>query len=71
MYRQGPGYGPPGSFQPRTMTGVCHFCQLPGNYARDCPAQRPFPPPFSMLGIVPVIGTDPFMRCLALTCFSQ
>ena len=42
MYRQSPRYGPPMSFQPRPMGGVCHFCQLPGHFARECPAQRPF-----------------------------
>jgi len=42
MYRQPPRYGPPMAFQPRPMNGVCHFCQLPGHFARECPAQRPF-----------------------------
>ena len=45
MYRQGPRYGPPGSFQPRPMQGVCHYCQLPGHYARECPVMRPFSAP--------------------------
>ena len=39
---------------PRFTHGVCNYCQLPGHYARDCPAQRtsqqnfgfdPFRPP--------------------------
>ena len=25
---------------PRFTHGVCNYCQLPGHYARDCPAQR-------------------------------
>ena len=33
MYRQGPRYGSPGSFQPRPIQGVLHYCQLPGHYA--------------------------------------
>ena len=30
------------------MTGVCHYCQLPGHYGRECPAQRAFPAQFGM-----------------------
>jgi hypothetical protein len=41
-YRQ--GFVPSASYQPRTFAGVCHICQLPGHYARDCPVQRPFQP---------------------------
>ena len=43
MYRQG-NFVPPPNYQQRNFAGVCHFCQLPGHYARDCPAQRPFFP---------------------------
>ena len=42
-YRQGPRYGPPSFLQPRPMAGTCHYCQLPGHYARECPTVRPFP----------------------------
>ena len=47
MYRP-PRYGPPGYGQPRPMTGVCHYCQLPGHFARECPVMRPFPSQFAM-----------------------
>ena len=47
MYRP-PRYGPPGYAQPRPMIGVCHYCQLPGHYARECPSQRPFHGQFGM-----------------------
>ena len=40
----------------RQMQGACHFCQLPGHYARDCPAQRMGPPSF----MHPNYGFDPF-----------
>jgi len=36
---------------PRYTHGVCNHCQLPGHYARDCPAQRFGPQNF---------GFDPF-----------
>lgn len=42
MFRQGPRYGPPMGYQHRPS--VCNYCQLPGHFARDCPAQRPFHP---------------------------
>jgi len=44
MYRQGPRYGPPSSFLPRPMQGVCHYCQLPG------PMNEPFRPPYGGRG---------------------
>ena len=47
MYRQGPRFGPPTTYQQSQNNGVCHFCQLPGHYARDCLAQRPFFQPFA------------------------
>ena len=30
----------------RPMAGTCHYCQLPGHYARECPTMRPFPSHF-------------------------
>ena len=40
---------------PRQMQGNCHFCPLPGHFARDCPAQRfgPPMPPFNPFGFEP------------------
>ena len=39
----------------RRMQGKCHFCQLPGHFARDGPAQRfgPPMPPFNPFGFEP------------------
>ena len=44
-FRQGPRFAPPGPY-PQRPGSTCHFCQLPGHYARECPAQRPFLPQF-------------------------